>query len=172
MTCIAAKIARGKLVMAADSALTGEGEVIPCGDKLWRINDFLLLGFAGDWGNVSKIKYSLAHTQQYKNFYPGAREVDRWVYTNIVERIRSLLTDYKKPEFSLLVGTRAGLFGTNESYGLFRYETYGAIGSGAQAANGAMFADSGAELAVRAAIKHSEGVLGKVYAESIVCPEK
>lgn len=173
MTCVAARVYANRISMAADSCLTDDsGQVMTGQAKLWKVNPFLLLGFAGDWGCVSKIRYTLVSSMQAKNFYPSSRDLDRWVYMNIVERARQLLDSFKKPEFSMLIATPQGLYGTDSTYGVWKHPTYAGIGSGGLGAECAMFVGATPRKAVEAAIRHAEGVQAPIHQESIECQQK
>jgi ATP-dependent protease HslVU (ClpYQ) peptidase subunit len=137
MTCIAAVIHDGKVIMGGDSARVNDREELQLrkDSKVFKVGEYLI-GVSGSWRVMQIIRY--ARLPWWGPYYSG--DEYSWMHNNFLSCIKQLLKENDCTDtFEMLIGFRGRLFhlyGTEQvSEEIAAYE---ACGSGAQVARGAM----------------------------------
>ena len=182
MTCIVGLIDNDKVYIGGDSAGVGGYDLHIRADKKVFKNGPFIMGFTSSFRMGQLLQYKLQPPSLYKE--DGTlKDIYKYMVTEFIDAVRQCLKDggyaIKKDEGELggtfLVGYGGRLFAVYDDYQVAEFvEGYGAVGCGAQIANGVLYAtqDKGLSpgerimIALEAAERYSAGVRGPFVLES------
>ena len=139
MTCVAGCVdAKGRVWLAGDASVNGGNTIeLSTDPKVWRSGG-VVLSAAGDWAAADLLRRI--------DCPPSPDEL--WIRYGLTSRFRQLRTqigvaepagDQDKDSFEILIGACGALWWTGPELVMIRMGRYGAIGSGAEFALGALW---------------------------------
>ncbi len=145
MTCIAAVASGGKVYVGADSAgVSGLDLEARADEKVFALGHFLI-GFAGSYRLGQLLRYTFAPPE-----HPTAMPTDLYMVTRFIGEVRKCLregghakvtNEQEEAGDSFIVGYRGGIYVVHSDYQVARPRVnWAAVGSGAQVAQGALWA--------------------------------
>lgn len=165
VTCVVGIVDGSEALLGADSTVMGDDERYEWDGKVWKIAPGLVMGGAGDLDAVQRARYALKPSAVRMPSLRSIRDIEAWLVMAFVPALTDSLEGMSGAQF--LIGARGTLWTlATEDRSVLNVGREYAIGSGAQAARGALWStrvrspSKRLEVALCAAEAVCESVLG------------